>query len=139
MTSPKILLIEDDRSTAIALRNSVASEIPDSEIVMVAKTHEEVVLLDGQPFDLILADLMLPDTDHPEEIIEHCQRQFPQTPVIVVSGLSDPEAARRIAAMPNTYGYFSKTAAQNAPADIGIWIRKTIEHIPVGCVLLTAL
>ncbi len=83
--SIRILLIEDDRELGKALRNSLSTE--GHSVVTAASLSEARALLDhqatGQPFDLYLLDLGLPDGDG-KSFLE-IARRVSSAPVIVIS------------------------------------------------------
>jgi len=83
--SIRILLIEDDRELGKALRNSLSTE--GHSVVTAASLSEARALLDnqatGQPFDLYLLDLGLPDGDG--KLFLEMARRVSTAPVIVIS------------------------------------------------------
>jgi DNA-binding response OmpR family regulator len=78
----KILVIEDDRKIAQALRKGLEAE--GYEVAAAATGDEGSALSGGRPFDLIVLDLMLPGRDGLEILIGLRGRRD-RTPVIVLT------------------------------------------------------
>ena len=78
----KILVIEDDRKIAQALRKGLEAE--GYEVAAAATGDEGSALSGGRPFDLIVLDLMLPGRDGLEILIGLRGRRE-RTPVIVLT------------------------------------------------------
>lgn len=89
MTS-KLLIIDDDRRLAQMLQSYLG--ISGFESIWARAGHEGLALMQAQPVDLIILDLMLPDLDG----LEVCRRirQMPQalrqTPVLMLTAKGDP-------------------------------------------------
>ena len=85
----QILLIEDDRGDVFLLKESLA----EATSIRIKLTHADR-LSDGleriaaQAFDVILLDLNLPDSFGLETLL-NLQRQVPNIPIVVLSGLAD--------------------------------------------------
>lgn len=90
----RVLLIEDDNSTAKSIELALARE---GIICDIAKTGQEGVDL-GMIYDynIILLDLVLPDIDG-YKIIEKLKSGKIKTPILILSGLS--EASQKIKAL----------------------------------------
>jgi DNA-binding response OmpR family regulator len=58
---PRILIVEDDENLRLALADNLEGE--GYAVSGVATGRDAQLALDAQPFDLILLDIMLPDTD----------------------------------------------------------------------------
>ncbi len=87
----RILLIEDDRGDVLLLKESLA----EANSIRIKLTHADR-LSDGlkqiadQTFDVILLDLNLPDS-FGLETLSNLQRQAPNIPIVVLSGLADDD------------------------------------------------
>jgi DNA-binding response OmpR family regulator len=78
----KILVIEDEKKVALALKEGLESEHYD---VQVALTGEEgFYLLCSREFDLVVLDLMLPGRDG-MEILRTLRKSNAQTPVLILT------------------------------------------------------
>jgi PAS domain S-box-containing protein len=110
-----ILLIEDNladqRLVEIALRE--AAEDTPSVVQSVATLADGLGLLAGNRYDAVLLDLGLPDAEGLEGL-EAIQRACKETPVIVLTGLSDFSTARR-AIKQGAADYLDKGELQSRP------------------------
>ncbi len=87
----RVLLVEDDRANA-RLIMEMLKEVPESPFIL---QHAErlaggLALLDAGEIDVVLLDLMLPDSmrlDTVRTVVE----QFPQVPIVVLTTLHDVE------------------------------------------------
>lgn len=84
----RVLLIEDDASTAKAIELSLATE---GIVCDVAHQGEEGLEV-GQiyDYDIIILDMMLPDIDG-FEILRRFRSAKVKTPILILSGLSSPD------------------------------------------------
>jgi DNA-binding response OmpR family regulator len=94
---------EPSGSYIVVLKNSVANpaqalelvlgQIDGTEVVL-ARTLEEgrAMIKGGEPFDLIMLDLMLPDGDG-TELIPEIRQRHPKTPVALLSARDDVDEA----------------------------------------------
>lgn len=91
---PKILLMEDELNVARGLRMVLTEEGYD---VDVASTGQSALdQFHQKTFDLLVADLRLPDIDG-MEVIKHVKEEKPETEVVVITGF--PSVATAVAAM----------------------------------------
>jgi two-component system OmpR family response regulator len=102
-TEPRILLVDDEenvlRSAAKTLRregfdvSTANGNIPAFQLVQTAVSQ-------GQPFDLVILDLNMPDFAGKEskyagmELLERLQTNMPGMPIIVNSAWDEVEAAK---------------------------------------------
>ncbi len=78
----RILVVEDERKVAKALREGLEAEGFD---VVVARTGEEgFFLVNEQPFDLVLLDLMLPGRDG-FQVLSTLRKRGLDTPVLILT------------------------------------------------------
>src|SRR5436189_4320959 len=87
------LLLADDHSLVLqAVRFSLESN-PDIEVVAEAKSGSEVLprVAETTP-DVILIDIRMPGIDG-LELLDRLRDQYPETKVVVLSGVEDPELA----------------------------------------------
>ncbi len=85
----RVLLVEDDLTTArgISMMLKASSMIADT-----AGTGEEALELAGlYDYDIIILDIMLPDMEG-YEVVRRLRGNRVETPVLVLSGLSRPQA-----------------------------------------------
>ena len=89
---PQILVVEDDIPVRIAFEHILAHA---QYKIISAKTGEEALRLIHQRFfDLVLTDVKLPGIDG-IELTRQAKIHNPRTPVLVVSGVPDPELETR--------------------------------------------
>ncbi len=88
-----ILLIEDDAADARLVRQALCeTEASSIELTHCTSLTDALQRLESEATDLILLDLGLPDSSELTAISE-IDRKAPQTPIIVLTGMSDGEAA----------------------------------------------
>lgn len=85
--SMRLLLADDHPLFADALRTLIAREFPAAELQVVADIGAAHAALARASFDLAILDLHMPGTTGFDGI-ERTLRQFPGTPVVVISGLA---------------------------------------------------
>lgn len=99
----KILLIEDNLSDRFLLEELLSSACPDKyQIKAVATLSEGLEQLDIGDFNIVLADLSLPDSDGSmtvTRILEHSQ----SIPIVVLSGQDNDDLALEIVQMGTQY------------------------------------
>jgi len=81
----RILLIEDDQFFSNRMRKGIVDHFPDLEIDLVATKAQMEQKLEKNAYDLVLSDLILPDSDgeHIQTLIERGES------VVIVTGDSD--------------------------------------------------
>ena len=84
----RILLIEDDSSTAKSITNTLQSEGFVVDCTDLGEDGLEIGKI--YEYDMILLDLMLPDMDG-FELLRRLRASAVKTPVLVLSGLNDTE------------------------------------------------
>lgn len=88
----KILILEDERPLARALELKLVHE---GFAVTVAPNGEEgLALLEREPFDLVLCDLMMPKVDG-FAVLKAIKERGLSAPVVVLTNLSQSEDERR--------------------------------------------
>jgi DNA-binding NarL/FixJ family response regulator len=116
MDQYRILVIEDHVLVRQALIGALRGMDPRMSFVEASSAAEALARLEAtQSFDLVLADLMLPDMDGFALLSELADR-FPDLPVLVVSGVEDDISIRR-AYRTGVAGFLPKTASTKALAD----------------------
>ncbi len=78
----KILIIEDEKKVALALKKGLAAEQYDAEAAF--SGEEGFYLLNAQHFDLVILDLMLPKRDG-LEILSTMRHRQDKTPVLILT------------------------------------------------------
>ncbi len=89
----KILLVEDDQEFAGILKVRLRKETnPPLEITNVSTLQQAVTALAERPWDLVLLDLMLPDSSGIQTFAS-VRAQARHTPVVIMSGLDSDSLA----------------------------------------------
>lgn len=103
-TSPHILVMEDESSVAQGLKLVLTEEGYDVDVAMTGGSA--LTTLENDGFDLLLADLRLPDIDG-MEVIRQVKEKKPETEVIVITGYSTVSSAVQAMKL-GVYDYLSK-------------------------------
>jgi two-component system, NtrC family, response regulator PilR len=88
----RVIIVEDHSAFAQALE-LVLGQVDGTEVVL-ARTLEEgrTMIRDGEPLDLVVLDLTLPDGEG-TELVPEIRQRHPQTPVAVLSARDDVDEA----------------------------------------------
>lgn len=70
------------------------------EVVAAPRAREAIELAAGFRPDILLTDLFLADKEGGAEVARTLLKEDPNLPVVVISGLPEPEIRRRIAGLP---------------------------------------
>jgi CheY-like chemotaxis protein len=81
MTPPAILLIDDDRFFA----KLTAAMLAPAEVVVASDGGEGLAMMRARPFDLLITDLLMPEKDGIETILE-IRRAGAELPILAISG-----------------------------------------------------
>lgn len=89
----RVLLIEDNRGDARLVREMLADQHRvQVELEQASTFAEGVAAIERQPFDALLVDLGLPDSQG-LETFERLHARYPSIPTIVLTGMDDTELA----------------------------------------------
>jgi DNA-binding response OmpR family regulator len=89
----QVLLIEDNPSDVLLLRSALEEDqLSAFTLTHVERLSDGLKQLDGKSFDIILADLGLPDSSG-LETFKRLREQAPDLPIIVFSGNDNEEQA----------------------------------------------
>ena len=87
---PKILIVDDDETIRDTLYELLSAEY----VCQTAETAEKAFArLDADQYDVVLTDISMPGLSG-LELLGHVRQKFPDTPVIIVSGIGDQEHAQ---------------------------------------------
>jgi DNA-binding NtrC family response regulator len=88
----EILVVDDDD----VIRDTLCELLADDYTCQQAHTAEEALRkLEAQPFDVVLTDISMPGLSG-RELLSRVLSLYPDTPVIIVSGLSDQDQAQSL-------------------------------------------
>jgi DNA-binding response OmpR family regulator len=103
-TDPKILLVDDEENILRSVEKSLFREGFEVETAtgnVDAMALIQEALQEGEPFDLVIIDLNMPDFEGKEskyaglELLERIKTTAPNTPVIANSAWDEVEAAKK--------------------------------------------
>jgi DNA-binding NtrC family response regulator len=87
-----VLVVDDDD----VIRDTLRELLEENYHCQEARTAEEALhKLQSQAFDVVLTDVSMPGLSG-SELLERVRELYPETPVIIVSGLSDQEQAHSL-------------------------------------------
>lgn len=90
----RILLVEDERALALLVQNRLTEGGAGKsfQVVSVERLSEAIKRLKEEKFDLILLDLLLPDSQK-LETVRRMRDQAPEVPIIALTALDDEKLA----------------------------------------------
>lgn len=90
----RILHIEDDPFDIFWFRSAVLNQYPmeNFEIIHAQSLHDALKMRRDMVFNLIVADLNLPDGTDQGDTIERIASHFPSVPILVLTGSEDTQA-----------------------------------------------
>lgn len=87
---PLILVVDDDQT----IRDTIYELLSEDYVCQTAETAERALeRLKVDDYDLVLTDISMPGLSG-LELLGHVRQQYPNTPVIIISGISDKEHAQ---------------------------------------------
>lgn len=102
----RTLILEDDELIAELLATVIAGLYPGTTIETVSQVAEGLTAWRAGTFDLVLADLNLPDGSG-LALVKAVRSVSASTPVVIISGRSDRDSIRAAASL-KINGYISK-------------------------------
>ena len=86
---PKILVVDDDDT----IRDTLFELLSEEYLCQTAETAEKAFArLEADSYDLVLTDISMPGLSG-LELLGHIRQKFPNTPVIMISGIGDQDRA----------------------------------------------
>jgi DNA-binding NtrC family response regulator len=87
---PRILLVDDDET----IRDTLYELLSTDYVCQTAETAEKAFArLEADEYDVVLTDISMPGLSG-LELLGHVRQKYPDTPVIIVSGIGDQEHAQ---------------------------------------------
>jgi DNA-binding NtrC family response regulator len=87
---PTVLVVDDDET----IRDALYEFLSEQYVCHTAETAEKAFTrLDEDVYDVVLTDISMPGLSG-LELLGHVRQKFPNTPVIIISGISDQEHAK---------------------------------------------
>ncbi|MBN1641607.1 MAG: response regulator transcription factor [Anaerolineae bacterium] len=90
MHKTRILIVDDESTLRATMEDLLEAE--DREIVTAASGEEALAYLEGDPFDLVIVDLIMPGIDG-LQVIDVTQKTSPQTKIIMLTAYGTLESA----------------------------------------------
>src|SRR2546428_9323751 len=86
----RVLVVDDDET----IRYTLYELLSEDYVCQTAETAEKAFArLDADPYDVVLTDISMPGLSG-LELLGHIRQRFTDTPVIIISGISDQEHAQ---------------------------------------------
>ena len=87
---PKILVVDDDDT----IRDTLYEVLSEEYLCQTAETAERAFArLEADSYDVVLTDISMPGLSG-LELLGHIRQKFPNTPVIMISGIGDQDHAQ---------------------------------------------
>ncbi len=87
---PTVLVVDDDET----IRDALYELLSEEYVCHTAETAEVAFSrLEGDVYDVLLTDISMPGLSG-LELLGHVRKNYPNTPVIIISGISDQEHAQ---------------------------------------------
>ena len=87
---PRVLLVDDDET----IRDTLYELLSEFYVCQTAETAEKAFArLEADEYDVVLTDISMPGLSG-LELLGHVRQKFPDTPVIIISGIGDQEHAQ---------------------------------------------
>lgn len=102
----KILIVEDEQAIRRVLKNILEDENKTYQISEAENGKQAIEAASKETFDLVLCDIKMPVMDG-QEVLEKLRADYPETPVVMISGHGDLETAVDCMRM-GAYDYISK-------------------------------
>jgi DNA-binding response OmpR family regulator len=105
-TLPRLLLVDDE----LPIRDSLGTYFRKHgyDITTVATCYEATTAMEEGKFDVVVLDVMLPDGDG-LSLLESFRAEYPNVPVIIISGLGFDEQTLRDALDRGAVAYVGKS------------------------------
>jgi DNA-binding NarL/FixJ family response regulator len=111
-----VLIVEDHPMFCEAVQSAVQLALPDATIREASAIKELAkAAADGESFDLILLDLMLPGVSGFDGLLL-VRSRFPQSPILVFSALNDPKIAAEAIRM-GAAGFVPKSSTKKVMSE----------------------
>jgi two-component system nitrogen regulation response regulator GlnG len=121
MSSPSVLIVEDDKSIGIVITAALSAEGIGSRICESASERDQA--LTEQHFDLMITDVVLKDSDGINSI-SAVKAGYPDMPIIVISAQNTLDTAIRASEI-DAFEYFPKPFDLN---DLVVAVKQGIER-----------
>jgi two-component system response regulator PilR (NtrC family) len=87
---PRVLVVDDDET----IRDTLYDLLSEEYVCQTAETAEKAFArLEADPYEVVLTDISMPGLSG-LELLGRVRQRFPNTPVIIISGIGDQEHAQ---------------------------------------------
>ncbi|MEZ9234214.1 sigma-54-dependent transcriptional regulator [Shewanella sp. 10N.286.52.A9] len=119
-----ILLVDDEASWLRTLSVTLNRLVPEAVIDTCVDSRQVMSRLEGTDYALVLLDLTMPFHSG-EDLLEQIRLEYPNTRVIIVTGVNEVETAVRCIKH-GAYNYFIKT---DDVAELALTVRRALEVV----------
>ena len=117
---PRVLLVDDDET----IRDTLYELLSEFYVCQTAETAEKAFArLEADEYDVVLTDISMPGLSG-LELLGHVRQKFPDTPVIIVSGIGDQEHAQGLIRL----GAFDFLLKPFSLDDVEKSVRRAVEY-----------
>lgn len=124
---PKILIVDDDEP----IRDTLYEVLSENYLCQTAETAEKAFArMEADTYDVVLTDISMPGLSG-LELLGHVRQKFPETPVIIISGIGDQEHAQgliKIGAFDFLLKPFSLEVVEKSVKRAVEYRRRSLEH-----------
>lgn len=123
---PKVLVVDDDE----IIRDTLYELLSEEYFCQTAETAEKALArLEAEPYDVVLTDISMPGLSG-LELLGHVRQKYPDTPVIIISGISDQDHAQgliRLGAFDYLLKPFKLETVEKSVKRAGEYRRRSLE------------
>ncbi|MCX5864346.1 MAG: response regulator [Deltaproteobacteria bacterium] len=120
----KVLVVDDDHGFLLSLQAMCRERVDIFEVVTAGNGKEALAVLAGQPIDLVVTDLKMPEMDG-FELVSRMSRLRNSVPVIVMTAFGTPEMEDRLMDL-GAFQYIEK------PVDFELLLQKIKDGLAAG-------
>lgn len=122
----KVLVVDDDE----IIRDTLYELLSEEYFCQTAETAEKALArLEAEPYDVVLTDISMPGLSG-LELLGHVRQKYPDTPVIIISGISDQDHAQgliRLGAFDYLLKPFKLETVEKSVKRAGEYRRRSLE------------
>ncbi len=116
----QVLVVDDDEN----IRDTLYELLSEEHLCQTAETAEKALArLDAESYDVVLTDISMPGLSG-LELLGHIKQKYPDTPVIVISGISDQEYAQGMIRL-GAFDYLLKPFSLDA---VSKSVKRALDH-----------
>ena len=120
----KVLIVDDDHGFLLSLQDMCRERVDAFQIVTAGNGKEALAVLAGQPIDLVVTDLKMPEMDG-FELVSRMSRLRNSVPIIAMTAFGTPEMEDRLMNL-GAFQYIEK------PVDFELLLQKIKDGLAAG-------